>query len=199
MDIISTKCCGVNEIHGLKEYPNDPEKAMLDFCENQLESNNKFHRETASVKNAICTHYFFTGAVYDRDLTADGGVKDEHYGRAFANFIKKNKFGVVMESPCEINKAWHPDHSTVMWMWTPNFNNLRAWYVKLRGDRMIKRLKDSIPEAEGRIARCSQALKNMGSTHYLRSVYETNLKNAEKDLAEAKKALAIAEKQKEAA
>lgn len=199
MEILSSKCCGVNEIHRLSQYASNAEAAMLAFCENQLENNNKFGKEVSSVKNAICTHYFFTGAVYSTDLTKSGEVSASHYGKAFANYITQHRLGVVMESPCEVNRAWHPDHSTIVWMWTPNYERLRDWYVERAGARMVARLKDSLQEATDRVSVYEQTLKNVSKSHYLYDSYTENLKRAQKTLADVKKALAAVQKKAEAA
>lgn len=193
MEIVSTKCCGINEIDKLGEH-NTPEGAMLSFCESQLETNNKFVnpsgvKEAAGTKNAICTHYFFTGAVYPKDLTASGRVRKDHYGVAFAKFITDNDMGTVIETPCAVNEAWHPDHSVMAWMWTPNFNAVRAWYVDRRGERMLKRLEQSVVEIRSKVSYAEANLKQVSAGHYLYDHYKKTLANYRKDLKEAEVAL----------
>lgn len=195
MEIISTQCCGLNEIHNLSAYDTRSEEAMLAFCEGQLEHNNKYKKEIASVKNAICTHFFFTAAVQPKEIVDEDKVAKSNYGQAFADFIIKNKLGVVGSTPATVNTAWHPDHSVKAWFWTPDFNNLRHWYVKRRGPRMIKRLQESIVEISANLSRTKSMLATINPSNYLYKHYADSVVQYERNLVEAKKDLALAEKQ----
>lgn len=193
MNIRSTKCCGLNEIDGLNGY-NNPEDALIAFCESQMESNNKYNSEVASVKSAICSHYFFTAAVMPSEIKKDGGISVSNYGIAFARYIQTHDLGTVVATPCVINEAWHPDHSVMAWLWTPDYLKLRSWYVNRRGGRMVQRLTTIVSDLQTRLKTAESAFNRCKKGHYLYAHYETqvkmlkdNLLKAEKDLKKAKK------------
>lgn len=189
MMILSTKSCGLNEIHNLSTYGKKADKAMLAFCENQLESNNKFNTEVAYVKDAVCTHYFFSAAVRPEEIGKNGKVSADNYGEAFAKFIRDNDFGNVVETKPVINAAWHPDRSSKVWVWTPNITTLRTWYCQQRGERMRQRLIDCIAETRLKLEQAKTSLKRLDAGHYLRdhynnlvTQYKGSLENAEQSL-----------------
>lgn len=115
-------CCAVHEIVNLSEHNGDSENAMKAFC--SYWSQNEYGART---KKLIDPGAFiiFTGVEYDKEDCVDVG-----YGSAFAQYIKDNNLGVVVESPKRYNRRNEPDHQDQIWIWAPSFDHLREWYNK---------------------------------------------------------------------
>lgn len=94
---------------------------MKQFCKESF--NNRLSSDPT--KNFYC-FYFFSEAVYKSpDMKRYSG-----YGYAFADLIRSEKLGDLIETEEVVNVAFHPDHSNKMWVWTPNPAEVYKWYVK---------------------------------------------------------------------
>jgi hypothetical protein len=97
-------CCGINEIDGIGDYPNEPEKIIEDVCNTYIEEQRK------------CAYYIFS----------DIGKKTA--GINLAEFITKNNLGLVTLLPTKINP--NSRHSLNMWIWSVNAANLKKYWKK---------------------------------------------------------------------
>ena len=84
---------------------------MLSFC--------------SKLYGAPAAFYIFTGVV---GYTKSKGKP--RYGPEFANFISEHKLGTVTEAPARVNRTNHPTHLVKVWVWSPNYRKLKAWYNK---------------------------------------------------------------------
>ncbi len=109
----------MNEIASLSGAT--PLANMKQFCKDTL--NNRLSSDP--IKSFYC-FYFFSEAVYkSAEMSRYSG-----YGYAFANLIRKEGLGALIETEEVVNVAFHPDHSNKMWVWTPNPVEVYKWYVK---------------------------------------------------------------------
>ena len=124
----NTQCCALEEIYGLIDY-SDPKKAMKSFCEGLK----CYGSDTLRDPGALL---LFTGVEKTKDATEDDldidyGADDYEptgYAQAFADFIKKEKLGVVVKGPAAYNRVNHPTHYVRPFFWKPNYKALCAWW-----------------------------------------------------------------------
>jgi hypothetical protein len=55
-------------------------------------------------------------------------IVDKEGGTAFANYIRRNKLGKVVQSPIAINP--NSNHKIRVWIFTPDKKAIRKWYKK---------------------------------------------------------------------
>lgn len=131
IEIQDMLCCAAIEINGLDEFKGDSKKAMLDFCVNYDNYDDYYGTTGFSDPGAFV---IFTGIVKIDDNKYDNHSKDPYreygtsYGQSFADFIVKNKLGQVVRSVARRNRVNHPNHFVRVWVWAPNYTNLRKWY-----------------------------------------------------------------------
>lgn len=133
MNVTGTKCCASREIFGLQTHGEDAKGAMLDFCKHLWPYVGTIYR-TGGTYNQYSgrpyAFYTFSGVVKcgptERNGNAD--VRNLNYGPKFAEFIKLNKLGNVVETPAKSNRANHPKHHVKLWIWCPNEAGLKRWY-----------------------------------------------------------------------
>lgn len=119
MDLLSTKCCAVQEIYGLSSG-GGPEQALKTICKGAFSSGARYYTLSGEI-GKLYTFYWFSQPVY-------GQPNHQSYGYAFAEFLRKEKLGEVLESQPKKNAAFHPDHSNVMWIWAPDQAAVKAWW-----------------------------------------------------------------------
>ncbi len=179
LQVLNTESCTVSEIHGIKYL--DTKVAMEQFCDSQLINGNTYrHGEKSIYKAAICSHYLFSAGI----LAGEG---KKNYGEKFADFIRKNDLGTLIETEAVTNDAWHPDHAGKVWVWTPNYTKLLAWYTKnCRSNAALKkRLETVIKELEQNCVRYTKYVELYGE----KSTYKTELDKYREKLTAAQKSL----------
>lgn len=117
MQLYDTHCCAFQEISGVSY--GDPLDLMKSFCGQALNETPRYRSQYANV-GTLYSFYIFSDVSYSR-----GAVTNGH---KFAAFIKENKLGQVITTPAVSNRAFHDDHSNVVWIWMPNVKNLKAWW-----------------------------------------------------------------------
>ena len=119
MVINKTSCCAIQDIDQLSAH-GTARGAMIAFCQQALHHPPVFMGPTdKGRKDEISSFYLFTAAVSKRHPT---------YGQDFYDFIKENELGDVYQSPLRPNRAWHPEHSNQVYVWTPDLKALREWW-----------------------------------------------------------------------
>lgn len=132
MDFHSTKCCGIKEIDGLA-HVYDPSLMMAKFCQSQIDIGVNFYAGSTH-KGKLYNNYLFTAAVYPVATTKNRGTRlvDRDmwypYGHWFADFIRANKLGTIVESSSRVNTAFHPDHEVKVWVWETDHQAILAWW-----------------------------------------------------------------------
>lgn len=121
LEFYDTRTCAMQEIHNLQYFEGKPREAMINFCRSNLgrpvvwkivdPSGNDKGRA-----GALFSFYFFSGPTNRR------------YGSQFAEFIKENELGKLIESPALTNHAYHPDHANQIWIWMPDVTALNRWW-----------------------------------------------------------------------
>ena len=136
MKFSNTNCCAVQEISGLRMYKG-PEEAMEAFCKANLDDGNPLaYKGYRCQPRTLFSFYLFTGSVGIQGKPrgnewVDGKgflPVDPDYGPKFAALILKNGLGSVIESPAIPNKAFHPDHANVVWIWAPDKDAIDKWW-----------------------------------------------------------------------
>jgi hypothetical protein len=133
MEIATTKCCAIMEIHNLSVHAT-PEEAMDEFCKLNIVTVPLFG-PARNIPNAgsIYAFYLFTAA-----CNKDGGPlysSGKAYGKEFANFIKTNGLGKVWESPVKHNKVFHETHHNQIWIWDVDHDALKTWWSKRKASK----------------------------------------------------------------
>lgn len=121
MNFVKTACCAIQEIHNLRNHTTAKE-AMVSFCQQALLERPKFGT-SVGYQDQIYSFYLFTAAI-------GSGYYDRSYGQDFYDFIVSNGLGDVYQSARRPNKAWHPDHENQVYIWTPNHEAIKAWWVE---------------------------------------------------------------------
>lgn len=111
MQIEETQCCGVDELGNLGDH-DSAQEAMEALC-TRLE-------DRFSLEEDPCAIYLFTGVI--EDTYGD----EPTYGQDFAEFIKENKLGKVVETKPVINP--NTDNTIVAWLWTVDWIALKKWH-----------------------------------------------------------------------
>lgn len=128
MYIRTLESCAIAEIDQLKSYP-DSKAAMMAFCKQVFEGGIWFrdNKEDKARPGAMISFYVFSAP------------SNYPYGENFAKLIKEEKFGDVWASEPRLNKAYHPDHSNKMWVWTPDRDALFCWYNDHKAKTVVKK------------------------------------------------------------
>lgn len=145
MNISSSPCCAVGDADGLSEH-DSPRDAFLALCtsvmvKNRFDKNKPFN-------NTLYPIVVFTGVEkytgkgyepyrngedqpYRYDSYGDvdyTGIK-VGYASEFAEWLRKNNFGEVIEGPTVENKPNHPGHHVQVFIWVPNRDAMTEWYI----------------------------------------------------------------------
>ena len=128
MNMYKTNCCAIQEIGGLS-YHYTAAEAMMAFCKANLDTDVKYGANNAAY-NTLYSFYLFTAGVY--------GEARRNYGKNFANFIKEHKLGTVWASRIVKNRAFHPEHSNQVWIWTPDTAALREWWRNNKSSKTVE-------------------------------------------------------------
>lgn len=143
LSLTTTKCCGMQEISGLRGYQNDPKGATASFCKQTLDQRARFGMSTGQ-PGELYPMYIFSAAVSD----GPNGTYLENYGSQWAAYIEGLALGTITASPIIRNNAFHPDHSNQVWIWAPDRDALVKWY---------KAFKEEAQEEAIRVAKEQQA------------------------------------------
>jgi len=123
------------EISGLRMY-GSPEEAMEAFCRANLEDGKSLaYKGYRCQPRTLYSFYMFTGSIPITGKVSNEWVVelgfvpiDRDYGPKFAKFIVEKGLGSVTESPPVPNKAFHPDHANVIWIWAPDKKAIDGWW-----------------------------------------------------------------------
>lgn len=124
---------------------------MTTFCTFVFDKTTRVKFRTCPGKeNELYSFYLFTAAV-ETPSTPKILPRNNYYyppvyrpyGSDFAEFIRTNKLGEVIESPKVVNKAFHSNHSNQVWVWTPNRDALKQWWDKEKAKDASRMAKPS--------------------------------------------------------
>ena len=118
MDLVSTRCCAVQEIVSLASA-GGAKQALEKICKDAFQSRVRYHA-IAGQLNKLYTFYWFSQPVYKHS--------PYKYGFDFAELLRKEGLGEVLETKPSKNAAFHPDHSNVMWIWAPDQQAVAKWW-----------------------------------------------------------------------
>lgn len=134
MNLQDTNCCAIQEITCLSSHGADGAAALRSFCVKVFKEVSPVrYRGVVASPGTLYSFYFFTAA-----MDSKHGVDPYYgtpYGTAFANAIREHKVGEVWESPKRKNSAFHSDHSNQVWVWMPDAQALKAWWLKNKQDQ----------------------------------------------------------------
>lgn len=126
MNINRMSCCNWGEIGNLGYGHNDGLFLMKQFIKILPKTlrtyDYKTHVYTDTLSKdlfALYTIYLFSGVVSRGRSTFNG--------KAFAEFIEKNKLGEITSTTPARNLGYHPESEVQGWMWVPNQKNLSEW------------------------------------------------------------------------
>jgi hypothetical protein len=132
-------CCGLQEIDDLQSH-DSPKEAMEDFCSATLSKN----MYTGRITNNMGNIYIFSGV----ERVSNAKIKTYKNGQAepetlgwvdpvkikyaseFAAFIRRNKLGVVKESPARSNRLNHPNHMLKCYIFCPDGKAISKWFLQ---------------------------------------------------------------------
>lgn len=114
--------CGVRHIGGLKAYYGDAAQFMRDFHKKYavVSYNDGKLVGGKALPARLTTFFMFSGCV------ADGGNKVT-YASNIAEFIKKNKLGLLAESRPLRNSLYPEGHLIKVYIWHPNTEAINKW------------------------------------------------------------------------
>ena len=120
MGVEGLHCCAVGELYDLSDY-NSPMSAMKAFCH--------FYGDYHGDPDDPGAFIIFTGVVrFTSD--SDNYGDDTTYGPKFASFIRKHRLGSVVSTKPVRNRNNEPDHYVKVWVWAPNYKELKKWWTK---------------------------------------------------------------------
>lgn len=108
IDLVETSCCAMKEIDNLS-HAKTPEAALAGI-------RHDLHWDRPAF-------VIFTGVVKRRVADHASGRKD-NYGKAFADYLTKNKFGTVYRGVRPVRNH-HTDNHVKVWIWVPNYSKLK--------------------------------------------------------------------------
>src|ERR1700676_5286591 len=133
MLITGTATCTIAELCSLSNH-DSAEEAMEAFCSIYFKQNRYANPENLAgsgkgfyannPRSGIPALIMFTGVVKSVCWDAD----EVMYGPNFATYINKNRLGTVVQSPVRVNRIYHPDRSSCVWIWAPNVKGLEKWW-----------------------------------------------------------------------
>lgn len=108
INLVETSCCAMQEINNLS-HAKTPEDALAGI-------RNDLHRDRPAF-------VIFTGVVKRRVADHASNRKD-NYGKAFADYLTKNKFGTVYRGVRPVRNH-NTDNHVKVWIWVPNYSTLK--------------------------------------------------------------------------
>lgn len=127
MEISTTKCCAIMEIHNLGSHAT-PEAAMVEFCKLTIVSQPVFGTaRNVPLTGSMYAFYLFTAACNSSGGPLRGYTRA--YGKEFSEFIKEKELGKIWASPVKRNEVFHTDHCNQVWVWDVDNTALRAWWT----------------------------------------------------------------------
>jgi hypothetical protein len=127
MEVYSTHCCAIEEIHRLSDHPKSEDAlrkilATMIGCYPPNSTLEVYYR-------SIPAFLWFSGVIECKEgrLPVIGGTNFT-YGPNFAEFLRKNKLGTVTSGPSQWNRVNHPNHKVKMWVWQPDPKRVVAWW-----------------------------------------------------------------------
>lgn len=127
MELTRMECCAFHEIKDLSEHGNAAD-AMAAFL-NIVETNECDDDYNMKPRLDLGAFYVFTAMV-----KCDGVALRHRYGHDFAEFIRKNKLGVLKETQTRFNRQNEPTHQIHGWIWTPSLRNLTKYWKEKYAD-----------------------------------------------------------------
>lgn len=118
MNANSMRCCGVKELTELSGT-RDPAAALMTML-NYLGRHEYGGPGSRTILHFPAAHIIFTGVTKTRS----------NYGERFANFIRENNLGEVIESVVKRNP--NSGNPLKVWVWSIHRNNLEAWWKERR-------------------------------------------------------------------
>jgi hypothetical protein len=126
---IGTYVCGSCAATGISSLSihSGAEEAMKEFCRKSLKPLN----------NPLYAFYVF---VAGPEVPGHGHSSRSwpRYGTEFAKYIKDNKLGTVRTLGPKINVKFHPTTKCQIWIWSPNQENIIAWW-QLRSQGAVRK------------------------------------------------------------
>lgn len=146
MEIVGTACCAVMELDYIQDEKTPPD-VLSSVCR-QIEDEQslgsydyQLGRYIRKPVSALKPSAFYTFTGVERvkkpavPPSINRGTERTGYGKKFANYIKKHRLGVLVESPVRANRVNHPDHFVKVWVWAPSEKALNKWWRKHKVDR----------------------------------------------------------------
>lgn len=129
--------CGISTFSSAKD-------AMIQFCnlQRKVEGSNAppyNMKRGLKLDPNIANLYAFSAVVgYKSNLYHEKVISKPKYGPDFAEFIRKNKLGRLIETWDGLWNKNHPNHKVKIWLWSPSFKNLSAWWEKNRPSSVVE-------------------------------------------------------------
>lgn len=135
-----TTCCALREFFDIKDC-GSPHNTLVEFC--KLIKNYKgdiadpgafiLFSGIESITTTECTCSEAELETYGCECTSGRDAEEPvGYGSALAAYIKEHKLGTVVGSPAKFNTRNEPTHSDRVWVWAPDFENLKVWWAANR-------------------------------------------------------------------
>lgn len=102
---------------GEEKNKRTPEEVFKEFCYCHL-----VNGYGGPSNQHLMSHYVFSGPSHG------GNHGDIPYARNFADFLEKEKLGVVVRSPMADNKKYHAGRMGEVFIWTPDEKAVSAWW-----------------------------------------------------------------------
>ena len=137
--------CAVQEIAGISSH-NSSEEVMTYFCKQalkqddcksgrgyaikkdklaEIEGTSKMEENQGMYSEGLGENYIFHGV--ERDASYPCG---RNAASNFAKFITENNLGDVVGGQKVANHRYHPDHKTQVFIWNPDREAVKAWWLK---------------------------------------------------------------------
>lgn len=119
--------CAVYAIHNLGQCGPDAKSAMKTFCDSQMVNpESGFKKGGPTFKTLACFYLFIAGPEVPGKCWTKSWMQ---YGTEFSAFIEENKLGTLVKIGPKINKKHHPDTDAKAWLWSPDDDALKTWYL----------------------------------------------------------------------
>lgn len=136
--------CAVQEMVGIGGY-NTPKEVLIDFCRKTIaRAGDKWNRPPEVGPGEAQNKGYYTEGLGENYVFhgTEGGPKGgprstlyrDFYASKLAAYIMEEKLGPCYGGDPVINRRYHPDHCTRVFVWNPDGEALRAWWTKNNPD-----------------------------------------------------------------
>lgn len=140
MELWGLNCCGIKELSGLSQYPDNPADAMQNIGR--------------MIYISTSNHYI---GKHFRYIVFSQAGKNSHYGEVFAKYILDNNLGSLVETDWHVNP--NSKNQLKVWVWTTDHHALDTWWKENDGSRgkgkktaVVPTLSAVPPPPSGRVA-----------------------------------------------